>query len=492
MFNTLFRQLYFFILIVLVLLSLRNLNNNNVSIAGDWYDYALISSAFYNHYSPDIRLEDIVKTREIIKLSGFNNLMAEYSKFLEDKISSKNDKEIRKTLVLFKAKNGKIYNYHFWFYSLINAPFVLFFKSINIAPFKAFIFVNTLIIWLCLLIIYSLKKLDYLKKAMLSFCLLFSSIIWYNNWIHPELFSSCLIFVSILLLYEEKHKSSILLCALASLQNQALSIIILIIIIDYLLKKRFNIREFIYIGIISSITLIPSLFYYYNFGKANLIVDLGFLSKQNITPDRMFSFFFDFNQGIFLNIPFIIFVFIFIFGIKIATKKASIKTISIPISILIMSIISIQQVNWNMGEAVIIRYGTWISTIIIAYTIIETNISIKKQAILFSIIAITQLIPIKIFGGYNCNQHYMEHNIIAKYTFKHNPQLYNPDFEIFAERTLHKEYFYESDSPIIYKDENNNIRKILIHKNTIQNLPKEIKIPNDIKFKNNWAYINMQ
>jgi len=484
-------ETYLFVALLIILS--YNIIFNKPIIAGDSYEYLIMTSAWANHFSPNINKKDIEQAYSSLKEIKNPN---DYHKSLKDNYINflSTGKTINNSYGgLYKTNNNHHYFYHFWFYSLLCAPLYLILEKLELQEIYSFSITNSLFIIIALIYVLFYSKIDLFKKFLLSSIFLFSANIWYINWIHPEILTSTLLFLSILLIYEKIYILSLILSIIASLHNPSIMFILpFIIILDYLYYK--DIRNVIFMLLISIVCFIPFLFYKYHYGTYSLISSSGFVSLRNINIHRLSSLFFDINQGIIISMPVILILFILTsFRNIIRIKEKSFLSVSLPIAIIIIALPVLSQTNWNMGESVIIRYGVWLSMPILIYTVMEnswTKIFMK----IFSIIVLTLQITVCLyFGGFTPEDwKYLSFNNISKKIMDNYPYLYNPDEEIFRERLIGKEDINTKDSTYIYINKNNRITKILTTSSKKDLLIKNNNYKNFICFKNNnrWIYIN--
>jgi hypothetical protein len=297
---------------------------------------------------------------------------------------------------------------------------------------------------------------------------------------------------------------SVLLAVLGSFQNPSVIFLIPFLLFWLICENKFKIKKIILLILISIIALLPYVFFYYNFNVPNLIVyNAKAINSSFLTFDRIFSLFFDLNQGMIVSIPLLLPFFIYFFIKKIILWKASrwYVIISYPLIIILMSIPLIQQVNWNMGASVVSRYTVWLSMLIIFFVIVEVDWNNKfNKLVILPILIISQIYIVIIMGGLNPDvSMYLRFNKLSKFIIEHHPSLYNPEYEIFGERVLNHEDIDENNSPIIYSNSNAIVSKIMVHKNTIMRLDsigmnKVIldKYLKKLHFKHDWAYINLK
>lgn len=498
-----------FKLLVLVSISIlylgRSLNDFKIPyVMGDGFEYVLTTEAILNHGTPDIRLSDLNSFKENYIATHKN--WEEFSKkdYINELISlyGKSNFEYKSSFgEYFVNSNKKVYSQHFFTYSLINVPFYAMFKSIS--PLRAFYITNSImVILVCFFLLFFTPFTTFNSiLAALSFC--FSSAYWYLAWQHTEIFTMCLVAISFIFYFRNNFLVPVFLIAIATSQNQPLMPLLAFFAITAIIKLKISLKTFIKVGAICFIAIIPPIFYYLNFETTNLIKDAGFLDTKYITSNRIFGFYFDFNQGMILTIPLILLCFI-VFVIddlkKFLFRKAPFNPILfIPIVLIVINLITSTMGNWNHGMAIINRYATWTSIIVMLCTFYLAN---RKKLIistvLFNYFFMTQAITTlyhQQFNEFDWSQ--AKHRPLAKWVLRNHEHLYNPDPVIFSARSQPFTEFKEENSPIIYFHDIL-VKKVLVHQNRVDDLENFgiskadiAKIKESTSFNYGWGYIDM-
>lgn len=472
---------------------------------GDAAEYILTTEAFVNHFSPSITSKESKSFKEnflkkksweqVSKPGYFDNI---------ETFLTKEKKTFKENFAgIYVAKNGKNYSYHFPFYSIINVPARIFCSLANRNPLGAFQVTNGILILIaCACILFFNKNISVYIRILTALSFFYSSVYWYLGWVHPELMTACFVALSLWFFWGKKMLFSIWLMTLASLQNQPLLLMVGFLSLHYLLTNKFNIKSILALLPPGLLALLPSIFYFVLFNTFNLVKDQGFLSDEVVSLTRILGFFFDINQGILLAIPIALFVFIILQLNNLRhwrEWKSNEKLVLLPI-VLIATILSFSTMkNWNHGQAVIIRYGVWMSTILLIYVMYtisqKENLGWKICALL---ITASQIGTVLYHEKYNIfDWTWFEHKPLAKFILDNYPKTYNPDPHIFFVRTTGKDALDTNQSPVVYKDKYDNIKKIMVHRSTDEALvslgfnihPETVKKECEQGI-NGWAYFN--
>ncbi|MDD4447061.1 MAG: hypothetical protein PHN61_05220 [Methanothrix sp.] len=255
--------------------------------------------------------------------------------------------------------------------------------------------------------------------------------------------------VAVAFLLKNNYRLAVLASSLASLQNPSLSILTIYIILDGWKATGLHLRELFLLSVCASISIIPYIFYYLNYHVLSLIVSCGAANISNISFDKIFSIFFDLNFGMLPYIPLLLFLSIFMLIASIARKKLTIP--SLWLVLIIMATICSTAVNWNCGMMYINRYSVWMLPLIVLICIYEIpRFSAKNVNIyLFTSFLITLLIIGPLLYNYDCGNH-IKFNVLSNEVLINTPGLYNPPYDVFAERALGEESEFGNRLPIIF------------------------------------------
>lgn len=408
--------------------------------------------------------------------------------------------------------NNKWISYYFPTYSIAALPIKLFLKTIRVNQSDTFLLTNLLFYILALLIVYYKLKAPRKNVFLIILLLVCSPIILYTKtWSSAESFIFSLVVMSLTFFSNKEYKKAGILVSLAGSLNPTIMVYGAIIIVSYfidiytdnekcnilmLIKKKFT--DIILFGLCFIPSIIPFIFNYIVIGKLNPTMDMG---TTNGIWQRFFAYLFDLNLGFLPFIPIVLIMFIVlnIIGIYKKNVQSVLYFISLFGTVLAYSVAS----HINSGMTGISRYGSWSLPIMIffittvGYTFIKKDSLNKIFTVLIYLSSLISMTVIITFGT-----HYLYHNAIATAVLNNTPQLYNPFYATFMSRTEHIDGDYTYTKPVIYTDDDNNIRKILVTSDTIDELTNMVKGDNKsleilknkvdkIKDKKGYNYINI-
>ena len=460
---------------------LRYYSNTEPYATGDGIEYILTTEAWYNHGTPTILPADFnsFKADFIAHQSWESNYKAaafdEVERFLKEG-QLKEKAPIRKEFGgFYRNNNGGVYGYHFVFYSLLNVPARFMTDLLNLHPIQAFKYTN-LACWILLLILFLfLRKQLVFDEALLFLAGFFSAAFYYNTWTHPELTTVILLMASFIFLNQERFHMALLICALATLQNQPLVFLLLWMYVYVWNKQQYAIKPLLPFGLYGLIVFIPSLYFYRLFGTTSLIKDAGFLAAENISLTRISGFYVDLNQGMILSIGLFLLLYMVLLVqrlvIIIKTRKAELWDL-MPLVLVSMTLLVSAMNNWNHGMAIVNRYAAWMGVPLLFHVFyLMRDFSIRAQVPLVLSALISQGILLSVHLPFNqFDWSNLQHMPIAKWVLDHHPSWYNPDPQIFISRTNRVFDFTVNSSPVLYFNHKNELAKVAVHVENIDTL----------------------
>jgi len=398
------------------------------------HEYLGMTVSFSNHLTPDLRAEDIALAEQIWNKNGIYFFGKDFT-----------------YPGYFKSLGGDWYSWHFWVYSLLNLPVFAFLHYFNFNELRSFQITNSLLLILSLFILLRITNLTRSQKTWFFLFSACSPALLYVTWIHPEIFTYSFVVVAVAFYLKNDYRLAVLASSLASLQNPPLSILTIYIVIYGWKANGLRLRELSLLSVCASISLIPYIFYYQNYHVLSLIVSCGASNISYISFDKIFSLFFDLNFGMLPYIPLLMFLSIYALIASIARKNLVIP--SLWLVLIIMATMCSTAGNWNCGMMYINRYSVWMLPIIVLICIYEIPKFSAKNKKINVYLCVAFLINLLIFGTllYNYDGgNSVKFNFLSKEVLINTPGLYNPTYEVYAERALGREIGFGDRLPIIF------------------------------------------
>lgn len=363
------------------------------------------------------------------------------------------------------------------------------------------------------------------QKQLLAGLFLLSGTTYYIWWTHPEVFTASLLLLALMTASDRRYLWSMFLVAIAATQNPPLLFLTaaLAVMVAYdkhlihltcrsvSIQLKGNYQTILLSILALSIALAPVIFFYKVLGVSNPIVAAGGADISLISLSRLYSLFFDLNQGMVVAMPgvFLGVVILLFLGILMAwriKKPASVIVPFLPLLLgvlisIVMAVPALATTNWNHGQSVFSRYAYWLSIPIIFGFVTSLKSLPRRWGIgLGATVIIIQLMTLSYYGvwGRNWRSDYLSFKPMAQYVFLHYPWLYNPVPEIFIERLSHQEgmpEIHDKKLLVFSYPNNDNPTKILVHQSQIKDeyidLHRSCKSVSTKTVEKGWVYLNV-
>lgn len=448
---------------------------------GDGHEYMIMGDALAYHFSPDITQGDIARELQRTKVHG---LPLDFTPAVLHAWSEVMRKGAPWGDGLFRSKEGRYYSYHFWLYSALAAPLVRLLDAVGLDGFAAFQILNAILSIAVLGYIAFLHRRDATTRLFLAALFALGGSAFYLCWPHPEVFSYSLLYLGLLAAMDGHPHSSLVSIALASVQNPPVIFVLpcaaLMLVADRsdATGPRERLRELRLPLLLSlAVFLAPFVFCRDHFSHLSLIASTS-TSLANCNLARLRSFFFDLDQGMIVGVPGILLATFFFLGTRIVSGRGRLPRVDACDSLLLGTVVAslafCSTTNWNSGQAVFMRYAFVVS----APLCIWVAVQIGRLEWRFQVVGVAAIVAVQLgvnlyFGFYQAGEfpQYVSHKAVALYVLSRFPRLYDPDPEIFAERTLHHEvWMSQLTAPIAIRSATGDLTKILVVRDRPTNL----------------------
>lgn len=461
----LFDFMYFFIVAIYVIFLL--LRGTEVTYA-EVDSYALPTISLEYRGSILMNSEDLIKAQE-----DYPNLYANINSY-EDLRSGK----------LIVTPTGQWESYYFPIYPAVCVPVKVVLQILHLNQEWTFGITNTLCMLLFLIVIWSSKKVSQLQKMIALFLIMVSPSFLYVQFISSEMMIFCFVGIGMIKFYEKKYKTAAIWITLAGLSNPTVMAIGIVIIFDYyanILKenKNMQIMQLVKAEVLSSVKLalcflpsfVPFIFKRLtgvnNFSPAGAVED-GALSYFQ----RVLAYFFDPNLGVLSFAPLLELCCLLLFFYSVFIKKYRAISFMACFVGTIMAYSLMTHINCGMLYCARYVYWTYPTLVIFMITIGYECFDKKWIYVIINVLAVT------ISAGllkYNTNTYYNSicFNQFSEFILDKIPSVYNPLHSTFYSRVLHVNGGYDYDTPIIYYNADDNVRKILAAEKDAEELLKK-------------------
>ncbi len=402
---------------------------------GDGFEYVYTTEAFYDHGTPFITPDE---HRDISGVFRSRNLPAPYAP------------------ETFTTLQGRELVLHFWMYSLTVVPLKLLLRLTGLNTTVAFQLTNALfLIGACAFGMFWRTRVDRRRFWFVPLAAV-GPAIWYVHWPSPEVFCWATVVCALVLLEEEKYVLAALVSAFGATQNPP--IVFLAVAAATLSIRRKQYRASLAAFGACAIATLPYAFWYSQYHKPSLIL-LGATDKSNVSFARTWSVLADLNQGMLPYAPLLLLLAPVAMVLMIRARDVTSIGVSCAAALFVLG--CEPATNWNPGEAGVLRYVVWMIPLF-AWLIARHLGDLRWAQPALAAAAVLQVLVVA--WQYDGREEYLSHNFIADFVLRRAPRLYSPEPEIFAERTLHGEFYYAEQLPIAYSDGDGVVTKILTNR----------------------------
>lgn len=457
---------------------------------GDGPEYFLQLWALSAHLSPDIRLKDVESLSNYLE---DNNLPGFKSSILSDwkeQIESGNDK----SSYLFRAPSGSYYGLHFWFYAAVCVPAKWILHIFQGNELKAFQLTNALLLMIGLARLLFVRSLAFELRIAAALLLYGVGTPYYLRWPHPEIFSTVACLIASIAFLDRRLMQATFACALGALQNPSMALMIPVIFASHLdqwLKLPRSEKSILFskLFMAGSLSFLPFVFYFVTFGTSSLLMREGYVNQGYVDFDRLYSLFFDLNQGMVVGAGWIMALSVVVLISRFSSifnragHHRMVRCLQredwLVGAMLLMAVGVLPQPNWNSGQAVYIRYAIWSCIPLMVWTVCQVH-AFNLGRFCLVLVIIAQLFTVYLFGAFSRideESYYLSHKRMAVAVLRYAPWAYNPEPEIFVERTLGREMGFlgwRKSVVFIPYSQGSVMKKILVHKTKLDTLSEEI------------------
>lgn len=409
-------------------------------IKGDAPEYVLTTIAIASHGSPDIRLADIEQGRVLAPpLQG-------HLDGLEHGIRSGQPMPFAG---FYRSTDGTPYAIHYFAYSALAAvPFKLL-QLAGLPPLRCFQVVNlamVLVLGLSLLRLYGGVPRALAGVGLYMLC----GGLLYWNWSSPECLSAAALLAGLCYFASGAPLRGGVLIGIASLQNPTIVLTLgavppLLCCLHYQARNGFlanahaALRPRIIAGLVLGAALfaLAPLFNWQKFGVPSIIAQIS-TAKELISLVRLHSMFFDLNQGMLVAMPALAVV-LLCTGWRGATGGERIRRAMALLLCIVLTVAyavpALSVHNWNSAAAGVMRYAFWAAMPFLFLLLWRLRSMQRWPSALLAGLVLVQALAMTNADRYN----ELHFSPLAKLVMRYAPAMYNPEPEIFAERTSNAE-----------------------------------------------------
>jgi hypothetical protein len=394
---------------------------------GDVAEYTLMTAALADHGSPAIRFNDAATAAAL--LPELRNDFAMIATGIQASAA------VPEAGIL-KGSSGAYHAIHFFTYPALAAlPFQLL-RAIGADPLKCFMAVNSAAVFVLGLAFFRLfGQWRRATLGVLAFLLCGGMLYW--QWSSPECASAAALLAGLILFCTGAPIAGGVLAGLAAMQNPP---IILFCAFAPMLSTALaggatartlpRPRELAGLAACAALFALPLLYNLAVFGTPS-IVGRSSTDLALVTPNRLHSFFLDLNQGLLIGVPALA------AGLLWRARRSAGLTRAACAFTIAMALPCLAAQNWNSGTAGIMRYALWTSMPLLFAFACQLKIAPRWPSALLLMVLVGQLLAMANARRYDERGF----SPLAQRAMALAPAWYNPDPEIFYERTEGHESF---------------------------------------------------
>lgn len=414
---------------------------------GDGIEYLAMAQGFAARGSPDLRPSDIAA------LEALPPAALQRGRLKPELLAPAYERIVRDGVIehgFARALDGSVHAIHFWMYSLLAAPFYALLAALGQNPFMALVALNLACVtagaW-------RLRAwLPTLGWPGLTLFVLMGPL-YYTVWSGPEVMAGCCALLASLAAMRRDPALAVALAGLGATQNPSIAGLIPAAGAYCLLYRRFPGTALLaaaparrpwtaVVLVLAGIgaALLPYLHNVARFGMPSIIARY-YNDPSLVTPERLFSFFFDLNQGLAIGFPALLSCALIVL-LRVAPGERGKWLLHAAIALLLttgLALPTLSAANWNSGALIVSRYVYWTSMPLLALCLI----GLARLDLTTRVTAMVLAVLLQGLSGWQA-QHsgiatFLTHGRLADWVLDHAPRYYNPDREIFLKREHRRE-----------------------------------------------------
>lgn len=429
-------------------------------LIGDGMEYLTMAQGFVAHASPELRRSDVdaieAMPPQALARGGLPSGM----------LARTYERVAHETPIdggYARARDGSVHAIHFWLYSLLAAPFYAVVTLLGRNPFMALVALNLAILAAGALVLRAWLPRAGLPELGLAALL---GPLYYTVWIGPEVMAGMCVLLATLAALRHDPALAVLLAGLGATQNPSIAgLIPASAAYALLLRMRpagalfppraapaSRRREVLLVLAGLVLAVLPFAYNQALFGMPS-IISRYYFDLALVTPERLFSFLFDLNQGLVIGQPGLLCcVAVVAFALEPAQRRGWLLHLGLAVVLMLgMALPTLAATNWNSGALYLSRYAYWTSMPILAVCLAGLVRLDGRTRMLALVLAIV----LQGLAGWQAYRGrtpaFIAQGRLATWVLDHAPRLYNPDPEIFLERERRSDGIMSYDDVVIHR-----------------------------------------
>jgi hypothetical protein len=411
---------------------------------GDVEEYAVMTMALAQHASPDLRPPDVAAAKRL--LPAFEAPLEQLAQGMDK------PGDVPKP-GYFRGHDGRVYAIHFFAYPMLAAVAYKVLPLVGAPAGKCFLAVNLAFVFVLGL---ALKRLfgsnGRAAFGVLLFLLCGGAL--YGPWSSPETMSAAALLAALVFYTSGAPLGAGLLAGIAATHNPPIVFFAAFAPLLRLclawqrgaglvanVRGAIGRRELLGSFITGAVFALPVAFNLWAFSTPSIIGKVS-TAAELASLNRLFSFFFDLNQGMLIGVPGL-WAALLLWGWR---GRAPALTAAAALFSVALALPALVAHNWNSGAEGMMRYAFWGAMPLLFAFLWRLRETARWPVALLAGLVALQAASIVHVRKYNP----AEFSPLAKWVMKHAPNAYNPDPEIFHERSVHQESWLDAQQVDTY------------------------------------------
>ena len=405
---------------------------------GDAPEYLLMAESWAAHGSPELRPGDVDALRRHAAETGLavdpDDALGNY----------------------FEGRDGRFYCYHFAFYPLLTLPARLALRAVGGDVLRAGPLTNAFALAGALAAVLLLAPAGAWARRAAAALLLSSPVLGFLLWPHPEVLSFAMATLALVAGSRGASGVATLCAAVASIQNPPLALLAVFEALRPTLartvgpKSRARVWALV---LAAGLALASPLFFLAQFSTPNLAA-YETAGAQAMGIGKALGLILDPELGLVRYAPFTVALLLALVVVAVRRPSRRVEGALVVVLAAMMLLCSATG-NWNHGTTGPSRYVVWMFPVI-AYLLTlgpaATDLLARPRGIWAAMLAVAVIAQGAVAvarGGVQSPLDYLQHSTMARTILDRWPAAYDPDFEVFRERTAHTEA--DLDGPFIHE-----------------------------------------
>jgi hypothetical protein len=405
---------------------------------GDAPEYLLMAESWAAHGSPALRPGDVDALRRHAAESGLavdpDDALGNY----------------------FEGRDGRFYCYHFAFYPLLTLPARLLLRVVGGDVLRAGPLTNAFALGGALAAVLLLAPAAAWARRAAAALLLSSPVLGFLLWPHPEVLSFAMATLALVAGSRGASGVATLCAAVASIQNPPLALLAVFEALRPTLARTVGpqSRGRVWALVLAAgLALASPLFFLTQFSTPNLAA-YETAGAHAMGIGKALSLMFDPELGLVRYAPFTVALLVVL--VVVAARRPSRRVEGALVVVLaFMMLLCSATGNWNHGTTGPSRYVVWMFPLMASLLTMgptAADLLARRARTWRALLAAAVLAQVAVAvarGGVQSPLDYLDHSRMARGILDRWPAAYDPDVEVFRERTAHTET--DLDGPFIHE-----------------------------------------